>query len=83
MIIRVKFEATVTEGEKKSVIEDSVDIHSPTDDLMWAKNLFNKWKANNSGIKGNSGVLHPLNGYGDIKIKSAEVLKEPKSKGGK
>jgi hypothetical protein len=80
MIIRIKFEGTVVNGEDKSTITDHIDIHSPTSNTIWAKNLFLKWISDNSGIKGTSGIMHPLNGRGDIKIKSIEELKEVKPK---
>lgn len=72
MIVRVNFEGTITEGKKKSVLPDFLDIHVPTGALDMAKEIFTSWLNTSAGVKGNSGVFHPLGNFGQIKIKKVE-----------
>lgn len=76
MIARIKFEAIVVDGKDKSTMQDHIDIQCPNEDTKWAKSLFSKWIASNVGLRGASGTFHPLNGYGDIKVKSISISKE-------
>lgn len=66
MIVRIKFEGIIFAGKKKQVLADFVDIHSasPTS----AKVVFLNWVDMGAGVKGNSGVFHPLKGDGEIKL---------------
>lgn len=72
MIVRIKFEGEVTEGKKKSVLPDHIDIHVPPGEAQKAKEIFLDWTKKNAGIRGASGIFHPLLGDGRIKIKSVQ-----------
>jgi hypothetical protein len=71
MIVRVHFEGIVENNGTKSVLSDYVDIHiAPDKGLLRAKEVFLNWTAKSGGIRGaNTGVFHPLGGWGDIKVK--------------
>ena len=76
MIARVHFTGITKKDKTKSTLEDHVDIHVNSDGLKEAREIFSSWTAKGAGIRGASGVFHPLNGYGDVKIKSVtEVTK--------
>jgi hypothetical protein len=75
MIARVRFEGIVKDGKKKAILPDFIDIHVPPESLDLAKSTFEHWLDRNSGVKGNSGVFHPINEYGSIKVKSIEEKK--------
>lgn len=75
MIVRITFIGLVPSptGKKKGY-RDCIDVHvSSVDD---AKKMFKKWLGHNSGIRGKSGVFHPLDGFGDIQLESVEERKE-------
>lgn len=74
MIARIKFEGTVKDGKKKSTLPDYVDIHVPPEGLNTAKEIFLNWVEIGAGIKGESGVFHPLRGNGKIKIESVTEI---------
>jgi hypothetical protein len=76
MIAKIKFEATVMEDKHESKMTDSISIHCPNDDVTWAKKIFSKWISANAGIRGDSGTFHPLAGFGDIKVKTVEIIKD-------
>lgn len=69
IIAKVAFESNVC-GFK---MLDELKLRART--LKEAKEIFMAWVAKNSGIKGDSGIFHPLSGYGDIRIKS--VVEQP------
>lgn len=76
MIARIHFTGITKKDKTKSTLEDHVDIHVNADGLKEAREIFSSWTAKGAGIRGASGVFHPLNGYGDVKIKSVtEVTK--------
>lgn len=72
MIVQVKFKGIITEGKTKSELPDSVKIHAAPEGKERTKELFLSWVERNAGIKGDSGVFHPLNGFGTIKILKVE-----------
>lgn len=77
MIVRIHFEGVVKHEKIRSIVKDYVDIHAG--ETKEAKEIFLSWIAKSMGIKGNSGIFHPLAGLGDIKIKSMENIPSKKS----
>jgi hypothetical protein len=84
MIVRVKFEGIVRAGEDKiSKLKDYIDIHvvSGKLGLECAKSRFELWVSKSIGIKGASGVYHPVdptNNAGEVKVISVEEIKKEK-----
>lgn len=73
MIAKVHFEGIIKEGKKKSTRPDTVQIHIPPGDLNQGKVIFERWIEGPSlGIRGDSGVFHPLQGLGTIKVGKVE-----------
>lgn len=70
MIARIRFEGIVKDGKKKSVLPDHVDLHVPPGDSKYPETIFRGWIEDPRalGIRGDSGVFHPLRHYGEIKI---------------
>jgi hypothetical protein len=68
VIARVNFKGIVMRGPKKLVMRDHVDIHLAS--LKSAEAMFKMWMARADGIRGDSGVFHPLKTYGKIEIMS-------------
>ena len=64
MIARVKFEGVVKSGEKKYILPDFVDIHSPNQ--REALEMFKFWTGKGA-IRGASGIFHPLGVDGEIR----------------
>lgn len=73
MIARIKFDGVVKDSEKKTSMSDHIDIHSV--DLETAKSTFERWVSTGVGIKGDSGVFHPIGSGGEIKFKKIEEVK--------
>lgn len=74
MIVKVNFVGTVLDGTKKSTLPDTLKIHIHPGGKKKAKELFLNWVKITNGIKGDSGVFHPLNGYGTIEVKNVEEV---------
>lgn len=72
MIVRVEFFGIVQEGKKQKKMRDHIDIHAGSTKTV--KAMFQGWCARNSGIRGDSGVLHPLGRDGRIEIVSVEKV---------
>jgi hypothetical protein len=71
MIARVSFTGITKKDNKRSTLEDHIDLHA--NDLKEAREIFSSWtKA--GGIRGASGIFHPLNGYGDVRIKAVTEM---------
>lgn len=74
MIVRVKFEGTVGHPKaKESHLTDHVDIHAQNIDS--AKEIFIQWINTGMGLRGASGVFHPLLNNGCIKTKEVKEVK--------
>lgn len=74
MIAKIKFEGVVNDGKKKSVLPDSLKIHIQPGGKKTAKEIFARWMEKSNGIRGDSGVFHPLGGFGTIEIKGVEEV---------
>ena len=73
MIVRISFTGITKNDKHKSTLEDYIEIH--IGGVKEAKEAFSTW-TRGCGIRGASGIFHPLNGYGDVKIKAiTEVTK--------
>ncbi len=64
--MRVSFYGIVTEGRKKKKMRDHVDIHVGS--VNPVKAMFQGWLSRSAGIRGDSGVFHPLGKDGKIVI---------------
>ncbi len=74
MIVRFKFLGIVTDASgKKFKMKDHVDIHSVS--RIKAKGIFNVWLRKGCGIRGDSGVYHPLGNEGKIELLDIVELK--------
>ena len=67
MIVKIDFDGIVRDGKKKTNLPDSVRIHSNSTEQ--AKLFFDLWIGKADGIRGDTGIFHPV---GDIKIKKVE-----------
>jgi hypothetical protein len=75
MIARIKFEGIIRGPKKKSVLPDHIDIHVAPDCLEEAKEIFESFLAKSTlGLKGSSGVFHPLGTGCSIKFTSVEEV---------
>lgn len=68
MLARIRFEGIIKNEKKKSVLPDHVDIHVPPDGLITARTIFDEWILKAEGIKGETGVFHPLGVFGTIRV---------------
>lgn len=77
ILAEVPFEGIV--GKHKQL--DTARIHCTG--LKEAKEIFMRWVSRAEGIRGESGIFHPLAGYGDIRIKGNIIeLRDFTPKGG-
>lgn len=70
MIIRITFEGIVKSGKKRSILPDHLDIHAASIDGV--KEMFLGWVVGAKAIRGDSGIFHPVENGGEIKIKSVK-----------
>jgi len=70
MIVKVTFKGRV----KKDTIIDDIKVHAES--IEAAREMVQRWISISPGLRGNSGLFHPGNGYGKIKIKSVKRVKE-------
>lgn len=68
MIARIHFEGIVKKGKKKSVLPDYIDIH--VIDLEAGKLTFESWVSKSIGLRGHTGIFHPIGIQDEIKFKS-------------
>ena len=72
VIVRVEFFGIVQEGNKRKKMRDYVDIHVGS--MKGVKPMFLGWIARSAGIRGNSGIYHPLGKLGNVEIISVEKV---------
>lgn len=72
MIARVEFFGIVMEGKKRKKMRDHVDIHVGS--AKSVQPMFLGWIKNSAGIRGDSGIFHPLGKMGTIEIISIEKV---------
>lgn len=72
MIVRVEFFGIVFENKKQKRMRDHVDIHVGS--IKGVRPMFLGWVARSAGIRGDSGVYHPLGAMGKIEIVSVEQV---------
>lgn len=75
MIVKLKFKAKVKDCES---MVDSILIQ--VESIKVAKHMFKEWLIYSAGIKGDSGIFHPLGIYGKIKLVSIKEKHEHRSK---
>lgn len=79
MVVKITFESIVETIGKKSSMSDFVEVHSTG--VEEAKDTFNTWISKGVGIRGASGVYHPiLDGGGKIKVKDVRDISSGPSK---
>lgn len=66
MIARIEFFGIVFEGQKRKKMKDHVDIHVGS--LKGVRPMFLGWIARSAGIRGDSGVYHPVGTMGKIEV---------------
>lgn len=70
MIVRVEFFGFVIENKKRKKMRDHVDIHVGS--IKGVRPMFLGWIARSAGIRGASGIFHPVGREGSIEIVSIE-----------
>ena len=72
MIARIEFFGIVNENGKRKKMRDHVDIHVGT--LKGIRPMFLGWIARSAGIRGDSGIYHPMGREGKIEIISVNKV---------